>query len=411
MATEKAKAKAKPSASKEFVFEWEGRDRAGKQVRGEIRAAGENQVQAALRRQGVIPLKVKKRRTSAGRPIKPKDLAIFTRQLATMMKAGVPLLQAFDIVGRGNPNPSVTRLLSDIRNDVETGTSLSAAFRKYPLYFDNLYCNLVEAGEAAGILDQLLDRLAVYMEKTEAMKSKIKSALMYPISVLVVAFVVTAVIMIFVVPAFKEVFSNFGADLPGPTLAVIALSEFFVAYWWAIFGGIGGGLYFFMQAWRRNQKMQHFMDRVLLKLPIFGVLVDKSCIARWTRTLSTMFAAGVPLVEALDSVGGAAGNSVYELATIKIQQEVSTGTALTTAMTNANLFPSMVLQMCAIGEESGSIDHMLGKAADFFESEVDDMVAGISSLMEPIIIVILGTVIGGIVVAMYLPIFKLGQVV
>ncbi len=399
------------STVKEHVFEWEGKDRNGKQVRGEIRAGGENQVQAALRRQGVTPNKIKKRRMSAGKAIKPKDMAIFTRQLATMMKAGVPLLQAFDIVGRGNPNPSVTRLLNDIRTDVETGTSLSVAFRKYPLYFDNLYCNLVEAGEAAGILDQLLDRLAVYMEKTEAMKSKIKSALMYPISVLVVAFVVTAVIMIFVVPAFKEVFSNFGADLPGPTLAVIAISEIFVKYWWLIFGGIGGGFYFFMQSWRRSVKMQQFMDRLLLKMPIFGVLVDKSCTARWTRTLSTMFAAGVPLVEALDSVGGAAGNWVYESATLKIQQEVSTGTALTAAMTNSNLFPSMVLQMCAIGEESGSIDHMLGKAADFYESEVDDMVAGISSLMEPIIIVILGTVIGGIVVAMYLPIFKLGQVV
>ncbi|MBP6007116.1 MAG: type II secretion system F family protein [Rhodoferax sp.] len=404
MATEKSK-------PKEFVFEWEGKDRNGKQVRGEMRAGGENQVQSSLRRQGVVQLKIKKRRMSAGRTIKPKDMAIFTRQLATMMKAGVPLLQAFDIVGRGNPNPSVTRLLNDIRTDVETGTSLSVAFRKYPRYFDNLYCNLVEAGEAAGILDQLLDRLAVYMEKTEAMKSKIKSALMYPISVLVVAFVVTAVIMIFVVPAFKEVFSNFGADLPAPTLAVIAISEIFVSYWWLIFGGIGGGFYFFFQAWRRNQKMQQFMDRLLLKMPIFGTLVDKSCVARWTRTLSTMFAAGVPLVEALDSVGGASGNWVYESATIKIQQEVSTGTALTAAMTNANLFPSMVLQMCAIGEESGSIDHMLGKAADFYEAEVDDMVAGISSLMEPIIIVILGTVIGGIVVAMYLPIFKLGQVV
>ena len=404
-------ATAKSKATKEFVFEWEGKDRNGKQVRGETRAAGENQVKAALRRQGVLLSKIKKRRMSAGRAIKPKDMAIFTRQLATMMKAGVPLLQAFDIVGRGNPNPSVTRLLNDIRSDVETGTSLSAAFRKYPLYFDNLYCNLVEAGEAAGILDQLLDRLAVYMEKTEAIKSKIKSALMYPISVLVVAFVVTAVIMIFVVPAFKEVFSNFGADLPAPTLAVIAISEIFVSYWWLIFGGIGGGLYFFMQAWRRNEKMQHVMDRLMLQMPIFGVLVDKSCIARWTRTLATMFAAGVPLVEALDSVGGASGNYVYQAATVKIQQEVSTGTALTVAMTNANLFPSMVLQMCAIGEESGSIDHMLSKAADFYEGEVDDMVAGISSLMEPIIIVILGTVIGGIVVAMYLPIFKLGQVV
>ncbi len=404
-------ASTKPTGAKEFVFEWQGKDRNGKQVRGETRAAGENQVQATLRRQGIMPLKIKKRRMHSGKTIKPKDLAIFTRQLATMMKAGVPLLQAFDIVGRGNPNPRVTKLLNDIRNDVETGTSLSVAFRKYPLYFDNLYCNLIEAGESAGILDQLLDRLAVYMEKTEAIKSKIKSALMYPISVLVVAFVVTAVIMIFVVPAFKEVFSNFGADLPGPTLVVIAISEIFVKYWWLIFGGIGGGFYFFMQAWKRNQKMQHIMDRIMLKMPIFGSLVDKSCIARWTRTLSTMFAAGVPLVEALDSVGGAAGNSVYEIATNKIQQEVSTGTSLTVAMTNANLFPSMVLQMCSIGEESGSIDHMLGKAADFYEAEVDDMVAGISSLMEPIIIVILGTVIGGIVVAMYLPIFKLGAVV
>nr|MDP2192706.1 type II secretion system F family protein [Rhodoferax sp.] len=404
-------ASTKSKGSKEFVFEWQGKDRNGKPVRGETRAGGVNQVQAALRRQGVIPTKIKKRWMRSGKSIKPKDLAIFTRQLATMMKAGVPLLQSFDIVGRGNPNPSVTKLLNNIRTDVETGTSLSAAFRKYPLYFDNLYCNLIEAGETAGILDQLLDRLAVYMEKTEAIKSKIKSALMYPISVLIVAFVVTAVIMIFVVPAFKEVFSNFGADLPGPTLAVIAISEIFVNYWWLIFGGIGGGFYFFMQAWRRNKKMQQVMDRIMLKMPIFGTLVDKSCIARWTRTLSTMFAAGVPLVEALDSVGGAAGNWVYESATIKIQQEVSTGTALTTAMTNANLFPSMVLQMCSIGEESGSLDHMLGKAADFYEAEVDDMVAGISSLMEPIIIVILGTVIGGIVVAMYLPIFKLGQVV
>jgi type IV pilus assembly protein PilC len=407
MATDKAKLKA----VKELVFEWEGKDRNGKQVRGEIRAGGENQVTAALRRQGVMPTKIKKRRMSAGKRIRPKDIAIFTRQLATMMKAGVPLLQAFDIVGRGNPNPSVTRLLNDIRNDVETGTSLSVAFRKYPLHFDALYCNLVEAGEAAGILDQLLDRLAVYMEKTEAMKSKIKSALMYPIAVLVVAFIVTAVIMIFVVPSFKEVFTSFGADLPAPTLVVIAMSEFFVKFWWLIFGGLGGGFYFFMQAWQRNKKVQIFMDKAMLKLPIFGVLVEKSSIARWTRTLSTMFAAGVPLVEALDSVGGAAGNYVFESATIKIQQEVSTGTALTTAMTNVNLFPSMVLQMCAIGEESGSIDHMLGKAADFYESEVDDMVAGISSLMEPIIIVILGTVIGGIVIAMYLPIFKLGQVV
>lgn len=395
----------------EFVFEWEGKDRNGKQVRGETRAAGENQVMAALRRQGVTPSKIKKRRMRAGKKIKPKDIAIFTRQLATMMKAGVPLLQAFDIVGRGNANPSVTKLLNDVRTDVETGTSLSAAFRKYPLYFNSLYCNLVEAGEAAGILESLLDRLATYMEKTEAIKSKIKSALMYPISVVVVAFIVVAVIMIFVIPAFKDVFSSFGADLPAPTLFVIAVSEVFVKWWWLIFGSVGGSVYFFFQAWKRNEKVQQFMDRLMLKLPVFGDLVYKSVIARWTRTLSTMFAAGVPLVEALDSVGGASGNSVYSKATERIQQEVSTGTSLTAAMTNANVFPSMVLQMCAIGEESGSIDHMLGKAADFYEAEVDDMVAGLSSLMEPIIIVFLGTLIGGIVVSMYLPIFKLGAVV
>ncbi len=396
---------------KDFVFEWEGKDRNGKPVRGETRAQGENQVTATLRRQGILPVKIKKRRTSSGKRIKPKDIAIFTRQFATMMKAGVPLLQAFDIVGRGNPNPNVTRLLGDIRADVETGTSLSSAFRKYPMYFDSLYCNLVEAGEAAGILEDLLDRLATYMEKTEALKSKIKSALMYPTAVIIVAFVVVAVIMIFVIPSFKQVFSSFGADLPGPTLVVIAMSEFFVAYWWLIFGALGGGAYFFMQAWKRNERVQRFMDRLLLKLPIFGPLIEKSVVARWTRTLATMFGAGVPLVEALDSVGGASGNSVYAIATEKIQQDVSTGISLTTAMTNANIFPSMVLQMCAIGEESGSIDHMLGKAADFYEAEVDDMVAGISSLMEPIIIVVLGTVIGGIVVSMYLPIFKLGQVV
>jgi type IV pilus assembly protein PilC len=396
---------------KEVLYEWEGKDRNGKAVRGEMRASTENQVQALLRRQGVMSPKIKKRRMRSGRRITPKDMSIFTRQLATMMKAGVPLLQAFDIVGRGNANPSVTKLLNDIRSDVETGTSLSSAFRKYPMHFDNLYCNLVEAGEAAGILEQLLDRLATYMEKTEAIKSKIKSALMYPIAVIVVAFVVITVIMLFVIPAFKQVFSSFGADLPAPTLFVIAVSEFFVSYWWLIFSVIGGGLYFFFQAWKRNEKMQMFMDRLMLKIPIFGPLVEKAVVARWTRTLSTMFAAGVPLVEALDSVGGASGNALYAQATEKIQQEVSTGTSLTAAMTNVSLFPTMVLQMCAIGEESGSIDHMLGKAADFYEAEVDDAVAGLSSLMEPIIIVILGTLIGGIVVSMYLPIFKLGQVV
>lgn len=397
--------------AKEFIFEWVGKDRQGKELRGEMRATGEAQVQASLRRQGIFMTKLKKRALRAGKKIKPKDIAVFTRQMATMMKAGVPLLQAFDIVGRGNPNPSVTKLLNDIRQDVETGTSLSVAFRKHPMYFDALYCNLVEAGEAAGILETLMDRLASYMEKTEAIKGKIKSALMYPTSVVLVAFIVVTVIMIFVIPAFKEVFTSFGADLPAPTLLVMSISEFFVDYWWLIFGVLGGGFYFFMQAWKRSPKMQRVMDRLLLKMPIFGVLIDKSCVARWTRTLSTMFAAGVPLVEALDSVGGASGNSVYKEATDRIQHEVATGSSLNVAMANANVFPSMVLQMCAIGEESGAIDHMLGKAADFYEQEVDEMVAGLSSLMEPIIIVFLGGIIGSIVVAMYLPIFKLGQVV
>ncbi|WP_348753326.1 type II secretion system F family protein [uncultured Aquincola sp.] len=396
---------------KEFVFEWEGKDKNGKTVRGEMRSGGEAAVSASLRRQGVMITKVKKRRMSGGKAIKQKDIAIFTRQLATMMKAGVPLLQAFDIVARGSANPKLTRLLNDVRSDVETGTSLSAAFRKHPLYFNALYANLVEAGEAGGILEQLLERLALYEEKTLALKSKIKSALMYPVAVMVVAFIVLTVIMIFVIPAFKDVFSSFGADLPAPTLAVIAMSEFFVAYWWIIFGLLFGGGYFFMQSWRRSEKMQMAMDRLLLRIPVFGDLINKSVIARWTRTLSTMFAAGVPLVEALDSVGGASGNAVYAEATEKIQKDVSTGSALTNAMQATGVFPTMVLQMASIGEESGSLDHMLGKAAEFYEDEVDEMVKGLSSLMEPFIIVILGTLIGGIVVSMYLPIFKLGSVV
>ncbi|MCI1192496.1 type II secretion system F family protein [Calidifontimicrobium sp. SYSU G02091] len=396
---------------KEFVFEWEGKDKNGKILRGEIRSAGEAAVNAMLRRQGVLVTKVKKRRMSGGKAIKQKDIAVFTRQLATMMKAGVPLLQAFDIVARGSPNPKLTRLLNDIRADVETGTSLSAAFRKHPMYFNALYCNLVEAGEAGGILEALLERLALYEEKTLALKQKIKSALIYPIAVLVVAFVVLSVIMIFVIPAFKDVFTSFGADLPAPTLAVIAMSEFFVAYWYIIFGVLIGGTYFFLQSWKRSEKMQKFMDRLLLKIPVFGDLIYKSVVARWTRTLATMFAAGVPLVEALDSVGGASGNAVFAEATEKIQKDVSTGSALTTSMQATGVFPNMVLQMSAIGEESGSLDHMLSKAAEFYEEEVDEMVKGLSSLMEPFIIVVLGVLIGGIVVSMYLPIFKLGSVV
>jgi len=396
---------------KDFVFEWEGKDRNGKTVRGELRAGGEAMVSATLRRQGILVNKVKKRRISGGKAIKQKDIAVFTRQLATMMRAGVPLLQSFDIVARGSTNARLTRLLNDIRQDVETGTSLSSAFRKHPMYFDALYCNLVEAGEAGGILEALLDRLAMYQEKTVAIKNKIKSALTYPIAVMVVAFVVVAVIMIFVVPAFKDVFSSFGADLPAPTLMVIAMSEFFVSYWWLIFGVLGGGIYFFLQTWKRSEKMQKRMDRLLLKIPVFGDLLYKSAVARWTRTLSTMFAAGVPLVEALDSVGGASGNAVFAEATEKIQRDVSTGAALTTSMQTTGIFPTMVLQMASIGEESGSLDHMLAKAAEFYEDEVDEAVKALSSLMEPFIIVILGTIIGGIVVSMYLPIFKLGQVV
>lgn len=328
-----------------------------------------------------------------------------------MMKAGVPLLQSFDIVARGSENPKMTSLLNALRSDVETGTALNQAFRKYPMYFDALYCNLIEAGEQAGILEGLPDRLATYMEKTEAIKRKIKSALMYPVAILVVAFVVVTVIMLFVVPAFKDVFASFGAELPAPTMIVIAISEFFTQFWYLVLGVPVAGAYFFLQAWKRNEKVQRTMDRLLLKMPIFGTLVEKSAIARWTRTMATMFAAGVPLVESLDSVGGAAGNSVFAEGTKRIQQDVSQGTSLSMAMTAQRLFPVMVLQMTTIGEESGSLDHMLGKAADFYEAEVDDMVAGISSLMEPIIIVILGVLIGGMVVALYLPIFKLGSVI
>ncbi len=407
----RAAARATNRKAKEFTWTWEGRDRAGKTIRGETRAATEVVVQASLRRQGITPVKVTKRREKRGKKVTEADITLFTRQLAVMMKSGVPLLQAFDIVAKGSENPSVAKLFMDIKGDVETGTSLSKAFRKYPLYFDALFCNLVGAGEAAGILDDLLDRLASYKEKMQAIKGKIKSALFYPVSILVVAFVVVAVIMLFVVPAFKDVFANFGATLPAPTLAVIAVSDAFVEYWYLIFGGLGGTIYFFMQAWKRSPKVQMVMDRALLKAPVFGPVIRKATIARWLRTLSTMFGAGVPLVEALDSVGGASGNVVYMQATKKIQQEVSTGSSLTVSMDNADVFPNMVMQMASIGEESGSLDSMLAKAADVYEREVDDAVDSLSSLLEPLIMVILGVLIGGLVVAMYLPIFKLGQVV
>ncbi|MHB0926790.1 MAG: type II secretion system F family protein [Gallionellaceae bacterium] len=400
----------KTAKAKEYSYLWEGKDKTGKRIKGEMRAPGEASVSAHLRRQGINVSKVKRLRGSTQK-VSEKDISLFTRQLATMMKSGVPLLQAFDIVGKGHSNPSVARLLFDIKTDVETGSSLQQAFKKYPLYFDELYCNLIGAGEAAGILDSLLDRLATYKEKIQAIKSKIKSALFYPVSIIVVAFVITAVIMIFVIPAFEELFSSFGADLPAPTLVVMAISKVFVTYWWLIFGGIGGGLYTFFYFWKRSRKMQAVMDRLMLKLPIFGELIRKASIARWSRTLSTMFAAGVPLVEAFDSVAGAAGNAVYFDATKYIQREVTTGNSLTVAMQNTEVFPSMVLQMVAIGEEAGSLDAMLSKVADFYEAEVDDAVEALSSLMEPIIMVVLGTLIGGMVVAMYLPIFKMGQVV
>ena len=404
-------AAARAAGPKEFNFLWEGRDKGGKVIRGELRSVSEAAVNATLRRQGIIVQKVKKQKFGKGGRVSEKDISLFTRQLATMMKAGVPLLQCFDIVGKGASNPAVSRLLVEIKTEVETGSSLAQAFRKYPLHFDALFCNLVAAGEQAGILETLLDRLASYKEKILAIKSKIKAALFYPIAIIVVAFVITAVIMIFVIPAFKEVFSNFGADLPAPTLFVMAISDWFVGNWYIIFPVIIGSVIGFLEAWKRMLPIQVFMDRLMLKLPVFGDLVLKSTIARWTRTLSTMFAAGVPLVEALDSVGGASGNNVYLAATKKIQQEVSTGTSLTMAMTNSGVFPNMVLQMCSIGEETGALDSMLSKVADFYEAEVDDAVEALSSLMEPMIMVVLGTLIGGMVIAMYLPIFKMGQAV
>ncbi len=403
--------KATTTAVKEFTFHWKGKDKTGKAVSGEMRASGEAVVKNTLRRQGINIASVKKVRMRGGSKITETDIAMFTRQLATMLKSGVPLLTSFDIVAKGHANPSVTKLLMEIKTDIETGSSLTQAFRKHPLQFDALYCNLVQAGEQAGILDALLARLATYKEKILGVKKKIKSAMFYPTAVIVAAFVITAVIMIFVIPAFKDLFSSFGADLPAPTLFVMAVSDFFVSYWYLIFGGIFGGFWLFMNAWRRSEAMQIFMDRLILQLPIFGAIVKNATIARWTRTLATMFAAGVPLVESLESVGGAAGNYIYKIATKKIQSEVSTGTSLTVAMQNANVFPNMVMQMTSIGEESGSLDAMLSKVADYYEEEVDNAVEALASLMEPIIMVVLGTLIGGLVVAMYLPIFKMGAAV
>jgi type IV pilus assembly protein PilC len=406
-----AQALRKPRRQTEDLYSWEGKDKTGKIMRGEMRASGETVVQASLRRQGILTTKVKKQRLSRGRRITDKDIALFTRQLATMLRSGVPMLQSFDIAIKGGGNPTLSRMLNDIRTDVETGTSLSQAFRKYPGHFDALYCNLVAAGEQAGILDNLLDRLATYKEKILAIKAKIKGALFYPAAVLVVAALVIAVMMLFVIPEFKKVFTSFGADLPAATLIVVAISDFFVAHfmWMALI--VVGTVVVIGYSYKRSPKMQILMDRLVLKFPVMGDVIRKATIARWTRTLSTMFAAGVPLVEALDSVGGASGNHVYLTATKQIQIDVSTGTSLTVAMQNTNVFPTMVVQMVSIGEESGQLDSMLSKVAEFFEREVDDAVANLSTLMEPFIMVFLGTVIGGLVIAMYLPIFKIGAVV
>ena len=376
-----------------------------------MRAGGESVVAASLRRRGIMTTKIKKQRLSRGKKITGKDLALFSRQLSTMLKAGVPLMQSFDIVGKGHSNPSMARLMNDIRSDVETGTSLNQAFRKYPLYFDPLFCNLVAAGEQAGILETLLDRLATYQEKTIALKGKIKKAMFYPIMIILVAVLVTAVIMIFVIPSFKSVFTSFGADLPAPTLMVIAMSDFMVAYWYILLAIVFGTFYFLLQAWRRSPKVKAAVDRALLKLPVLGEMLQKASIARWSRTLATTFAAGVPLVEALDSVGPAAGNWVYKEATRQVQNEVNVGTSLAQSMQNTGVFPNMAIQMTSIGEESGSLDSMLSKVADYYEREVDETVDALASLLEPMIMVILGVVVGGIVIAIYLPIFKLGQVV
>ena len=393
------------------LFVWEGTDRAGKKVRGEMRAATETVVSNSLRRQNIKVLKIKKQTFKGGGSIKEKEIALFTRQLATMTRAGVPLLQSFDIAARSTGNNRLSRLLLEVKGDVESGNSLAASFKRHPLYFDELFCNLVAAGEQAGILDSILDRLAVYKEKTLALKGKIKAALFYPAIVIVIAVVVVAIIMWFVIPSFKQVFTSFGADLPWLTNVIVAISDWFVQFWYVV--AIIPVVAFLVTAycWKRFPAFKHVIDRMSLKLPVLGEILEKAAVARWTRTLATMFAAGVPLVDALTAVGGASGNQVFHDATKRIQTNVATGTALTTAMEDTNVFPNMALQMTRIGEETGALDSMLSKVADFYEREVDDAVTALSSLIEPIMIVFLGIVIGTIVVAMYLPIFKLGAVV
>ena len=404
-----AVATAARTTIKETPFIWEGVDKMGRKMKGEMLAPGEAAVRQNLRRQGITATKIKKQGLLAGaKKITEKDVALFTRQLATMVKAGVPLLQAFDITSRSHGNPALQKLLGAIKSDVESGTALNQAFRRHPKYFDDLYCNLVEAGEQAGILEAVLDRIATYKEKILAIKGKIKSALMYPAIVIVVAFIITAGLMIFVIPVFAELFEGSGAELPALTQLVMRISDFFVAYWWLIFGAFIGSIIGFMQGLKRSPKFRDRMDALLLKVPVFGPLVEKATVAKWSRTFSAMFAAGVPMVETLDSVAGAAGNAVYRDATQKVRNDVAAGASLNSSLQATQVFPNMLTQMVAIGEESGSLDAMVDKVADFFEREVDEMVDQLSSLMEPMIMVILGSLIGTIVVAMYLPIFKLG---
>ena len=401
-------------ALKQNTFSWEGKDSKGQKVKGESTGANIALVKASLRRQGIIPNKVRKKSKplfAVGKSIKAGDIAIFSRQLATMMASGVPLVQGFEIIGRGHDNPRMQDLLITVKNDIEGGSNLSDALAKHPLYFDDLFCNLVRAGEHAGILDSILDKVATYKEKTEAIKGKIKKALFYPTAVIVVAFLITAILMIFVIPEFENLFSGFGADLPAVTKFVINLSKIFQNWWWAIFGTIGLTIYGVMQAKRRSKAFQEFLDKVMLKAPIIGPILNKAAIARYARTMATMFAAGVPLVEAMESVAGAVGNVVYGAAVLRMRDEVATGTQLNVAMKSSGMFPNMVVQMTAIGEEAGSMDTMLSKVADFYEEEVDNAVDGLSSLLEPIIMAILGVLIGGLVVAMYMPIFQMGKVV
>ncbi|MEJ1365950.1 MAG: type II secretion system F family protein [Candidatus Sedimenticola sp. (ex Thyasira tokunagai)] len=407
-------AAAQKKVEKPKIFVWEGSDKSGRRVKGESRSASMALVRAELRKQGIAPLKVKKKTTAlfnTKKRITPSDIAIFSRQLATMMEAGVPLVQAFDIVGRGHENPAMQDLILAIKSDVEGGTALAEALKKHPLYFDDLFCNLVRAGEAAGVLEILLDKIATYKEKTESLKGKIKKALFYPAAVIIVAFIVTAVIMVFVIPQFQSLFASFGGDLPAFTKAVIAMSDWMQSYWWAVVIIIIGLVYLFSYTWKRSRKFRQTVDRMMLGIPIIGVILNKAAIARYARTLSTMFAAGVPLVEALESVAGATGNIVYGDAVLRMREDVATGQSLQLSMKQHDLFPHMVIQMVSIGEESGALDHMLAKVADFYEEEVDNAVDALSSLLEPFIMVIIGTLVGGLVVAMYLPIFKMASVV